>query len=135
MAVSLRFGLLLSLLTAACGSATAPDDPSSESACDPARRVHAEALSEALGQAPPCESSADCVAMENYAACEGLVEIEGCDLAVHRKVLELYDPEDVSERMCEAAGNAKYGCSVSVSCVPHGEPLCRAGACVFNDHS
>jgi hypothetical protein len=120
------------LLVAAC--ADSHHDVPGESACDPASRVHDEALAEALDQAPACASDSDCVAMEDSAVCEGLVEIHRCDLAVHQRVLELYDPIDVGERMCEAAGDAVYGCTVSALCVPHGEAVCRAGECVFAAH-
>lgn len=122
----LGFGMVL---LAACGSSQ--HDVPGESACDPAGRVHKQALDEALDQAPPCESDTDCVAMEDTAECEGLVEIHGCDLAVHRRVLDLYDPVEVGERMCEAAADAVYGCEVSVLCVAHGAAVCRAGECVF----
>jgi hypothetical protein len=128
MTGSLGLGFALSLLVGCAGSHT---DAPFESACEPASRVHDEALAQALDQAPACESNADCVAMTDSAECEGLVEIHRCDLAVHKRVLELYDPAEVGERMCEAAGDAQYGCTLNTLCVPHGAPLCHAGACVF----
>jgi hypothetical protein len=117
------------LLLSAC--ATSDSDADLNSACEPALRVHQEALDEALAGAPDCRSDGDCVVMHDSASCEGIVQLQGCDLAVHRRVLELYDPVMVSERMCEAAEDAEFGCTVSASCQPHGASVCRAGACVF----
>jgi hypothetical protein len=115
---------------AACVDGADHDAPGT--ICQDAQQVQEDAMNEAIAKAPACKVDADCVAMPDRAECiDELVNIELCDRAVHRKVLELYNAKDVTARMCEVASESRFGCSVSASCVQHAGPVCRRGACVF----
>jgi hypothetical protein len=127
---AMRFSLpALALTLLGCGDEPAPEATSDP--CQRAYRVHGEALADAIESAPDCSEDADCVVMDDRASCQGLVEVDLCDLSVHSEVLELYDPVDVSRRMCEAARGSRYACSISAACAEHGAPVCHEGRCEF----
>jgi hypothetical protein len=127
-----RAALLLALLALSCGSdGGGGDEPAQSDVCADAYRVHAEALRAAMESAPPCQRDGDCVVMADQAGCEGLVDIELCDKAVHHGVVDAYDARAVAEQICDLARQAEFGCTISASCQAHGEPVCREGACVF----
>ena len=126
----MRFRALVALampFAAACESRDEPQDDG----CQAARLVYEGALNEALAAAPPCKSDADCVAMRDQASCEGRVEIDLCELAVHRETVRSFDRDAVSRQMCKAAADSEFGCSIIASCAAHGPSVCRAGECVF----
>ena len=131
----MRFPRLLPalLLVSACAEPSASD--ADEDLCGVASRVHSEEMAEALAAAPACERDADCVVMVDRAGCRGVVSYEGCERAVHRLVPELYDAQEVTDRVCDAVEGAEFGCSLSASCAAHGEPRCVAGECQFGQVS
>lgn len=109
------------------------NDAEGDDACANARKVHEDALAEAIGLAPPCERDDDCIVMVERASCEGLLSISLCELSVHRDVPALYDAPAVSDRMCEVMADSPYGCDITAACREHGPPVCRAGVCTFAD--
>jgi hypothetical protein len=124
---------VLVLLGLSCGGGGDDDDEPSRSddVCADAYRVHTEALRQAMESTPPCEQDRDCVVMADRAACDGLISFDLCDMAVHHGVVDAYDERAVKEQICELARQAEFGCGISASCAPHGEPVCRAGVCEF----
>jgi len=125
-----RLASAMLVLSSACGSDSTSEY---ESACEIGLRIHGEALKAALDAAPECGADTDCVTMHETIACPGVVNIDLCDLAVHKSVPDLYDREAVAAAMCEATEGEEFGCSINAACRPHGEPECVKGACQFAD--
>lgn len=113
------------------GACSRDEQPAEDSTCQIGLRIHGEALRAALDRAPSCEDDEDCVVMREAVACPGTLDINLCDLAVHRQVLDYYDRDAVAQAMCEATEGSELGCSISASCAAHEQPLCRAGECTF----
>jgi hypothetical protein len=113
------------------GACSGDEQPAKDSTCQLGLRIHREALKAALERAPSCEDDADCVVMREAVACPGSLDINLCDLAVHRQVLDYYDRDAVAQAMCEATEGSELGCSISASCAAHEQPRCQAGECTF----
>ncbi len=127
--------LALALLLSACAAADDTERAGQESTCDTGLRIHGDALASARDKAPACRSHDDCVVMKETVGCEGLIKIDLCDLSVHRLVVEYYDSQAVARALCEATESNGLGCTISASCAAHGQPVCRAGECTFDEPS